>query len=312
MLNICFSSSATAVASCPYWQITRHSCTSLPSWPMLKASSTGPSSATYMGCMHSTLTWACHIHSKGPQDYTKCLRAIHIQSNQESHKMAFTYDLLVLAGPLHQFSAQQVLWAALTMAHFSLLHTGEFTVDQEQFNPTHHLCIQEVTPILTAQSELRYVTIHLKTSKTDPFGQGMDVIIGCSGTQVCGACAAWDLIQSHQVKQASHAAPFFQLSGWPLSRDMMVGHIKGLLAKLGLNPSSYSRHSLHTGGVNTATTVSLRDWEIKSLGCWKSNTYWMYIREMTGMKANCARRMAHAPASRAFNYSHPYPVKDKL
>ena len=183
------------------------------------------------------------------------------------------------------------------MAHFSLLCTGEFTVDQEQFDPTHHLCIQDVTPSLTTQSELRYVTIHLKTSKTDPFRWGIDVIIGCSGTQVCGACTAWDLIQSHWVKQASPAAPFFQLSGQPLSRDVMVGHIKGLLAKLGLNPSSYSGHSLHIGGATTATPAGLRDWEIKSLGHWKSNTYQTYIREMMDMKADCARRMAHAPAS---------------
>ena len=138
------------------------------------------------------------------------------------------------------------------------------------------------------------------------------MIIGCSGTQVCCACAAWDLIQSHWVKQTSPAAPFFQLSGQPLSRDMMVGHIKGLLAKLGLISSSYSGHSLHIGGATTATTASLRDWEIKSLGCRKSNTYWMYIREMTDMKDNCARRMACTPASSAFSYSHPYPVKDKL
>ena len=137
------------------------------------------------------------------------------------------------------------------------------------------------------------------------------MIIGCSGTQVCGACTTWDLIQSHWVKWASPTAPFFQVSCQPLFRDIMVGHIKGLLAKLGLKPF-YSGHSLCIGGAATATTASLRDWEIKSLGCWKSNTYWTYIREMMDMKVDCARRMAHALASIAFNYSHPYPVKDKL
>ena len=136
--------------------------------------------------------------------------------------------------------------------------------------------------------------------------------IGCSSTQVCGACAAWDLTQSQWVKWASPAAPFFQLSGWPLSRDVMVGHIKGLLDKLGLNPSSYSGHSLHIGGATIATTAGLRVWEIKSLGHWKSNTYQTYIREITDMKANYAKSMACTPASRAFSYSHPYPVKDKL
>ena len=139
-------------------------------------------------------------------------------------------------------------------------------VDQEQLDPTNHLCLRDVTPGLTNQSELRYVTNHLKTSKTYPFGQGINMIMACSSTQVCGASTAWDLIQYHQVKCASPAAPLFQLSGWPLSRDVMVGHIKGLLAKLGLNPSSYSRHSLQIGGATTATVANLRDWEIKSLG----------------------------------------------
>ena len=138
------------------------------------------------------------------------------------------------------------------------------------------------------------------------------MITGCSSTQVCGACTMWDLIQSHQVKWASPTAPFFQLSGWPLSRDVMVGHIKGLLDKLGLNPSFYSRHILHIEGAVTDTTAGVRDWEIKSLGHWKNNTYWTYIRELMDMKVNCTRRMAHTPASITFNYSCPYPVKDKL
>ena len=167
-------------------------------------------------------------------------------------------------------------------------------------------------PSLSAQLELQCTTIHLKISKTDPFRQGVNVIIDCSSTQVCGACAAWDLIQLHWTKQSSPAAPFFQLAGQPLSRDIMVGHIKGLLAKLGLNPASYSGHSLHIGGSTTATTAGLRDWEIKSLGCWKSNTYWTYMREMKDMMVACAGRMAHNQVSIAFNYSHPYPVKDKF
>ena len=134
---------------------------------------------------------------RGALQLYKGLWAIHIQSNPASHKLDFTYELLVLSCPLHTFPTQQVLWAALTMAHFSFLQMGKFIVDQEIFDPTWHLCVQDVTPSLTAQAELQYVTIHLKVGKTDPFGQGINVIIGCSHTQVCGACSAWDLIQSH-------------------------------------------------------------------------------------------------------------------
>ena len=183
-------------------------------------------------------------------------------------------------------------------------------VDQETFDPAWHLCVQDVTPYLTAQGEFQYVTVHLKGSKTDPFAQGIGVIIGCSGTQVCRTCSAWDLIQSHHANQASSTMPFFQLSRQPLSRSMMVGHIKGLLAKLGLNPSLYSGHSMCIRGATMATMAGFRDWEIKSLGCWKSSTYQTYIRETTDMKINCAKRMACTPATITFNYSWSYPVKD--
>ena len=262
--------------------------------------------------------WVLHINMglpdtlKGALQLYKYLQAIHILSNPKPHKLAFTYDLLVLAHPLHQFPAQQVLWAALTMAHFRLLQTGEFTVDQECFDPTCHLCIQGVSHSITTQLTLQYVTVHLKSSKTGPFGQGINMIIGCSGTQICGVCATWDLIWAHWANRASPTAPFFQLYDQPISRTIMVTHIKGLLTRLGLNPSLYSRHSLHIGGATTAAVASLRYWEIKSLGHWKNNTYQTYIREMMDMKVNCVRRMAHALASNAFNYSFPYPVKDKF
>ena len=93
---------------------------------------------------------------------------------------------------------------------------------------------------------------------------------------------------------------------------VMVSHIKGLLTRLGLNPSLYSGHSLCIGGATTAAMAGLRDWEIKSLGCWKSNTYQTYIRERKDMKVNCARRIAHALASNTLNYNHPYQGKDKF
>ena len=75
----------------------------------------------------------------------KDIQAIHIQSNPTSCKLAFTYELLALAHPLHKFPAQCILWAALTMANFGFLQMGKFMVDQEIFDPTRHFCVQDVT-----------------------------------------------------------------------------------------------------------------------------------------------------------------------
>ena len=46
---------------------------------------------------------------KGALQLHKCPQTIHIQSNPESHKLVFMYELLILSHPLHQFPAQQVL-----------------------------------------------------------------------------------------------------------------------------------------------------------------------------------------------------------
>ena len=189
----------------------------------------------------------------------KCLWVIHIQSNLESHKLAFMYNLLVLAWPLHQFPVQKVLWSALTRVHFGLLWTGEFMVDQEHFDPTQHLSIQDVTswPYHPVRATIHY---HPSSDQQDrPLWtrHWHDHWLLQHPSLQCLHCV--DIIESHWVKQACPTAPFIQLSGQPLSRDIMVGHIKGLLAKLGLNPFFYSRHSLHIGGPITATAASLRD-----------------------------------------------------
>ena len=147
------------------------------------------------------------------------------------------------------------------------------------------------------------------TSKTDPFGWGVDVIIGCSSTQVCSACTAWDLIQSHWVKWASPAAPFFQLSSWPFSRDMIVAYIKGLLAKLGLSPSSYSRHSLCIGGYHSHCCWPQGLGGQVSRVLEEQHILDIYKRDDRHEGWLCQE---DGLCPRAFNYSRPYPVKDKL
>ena len=128
--------------------------------------------ANTRGLQHGTIVgylfgvWALHIDMgmldplKGALWLHKCLWALHIQSNPESHKLAFMHDLLVLAQSLHQFPAQQALCAALNMAHFGPLQTGEFTVDQGCFDPNCHMCVQDVSHNITTQSTLQYITVH--------------------------------------------------------------------------------------------------------------------------------------------------------
>ena len=153
MLSIHSSNSAITMASCLLLQIKKHSY-----FATFLADARGLQHGTIVGYLYAVQVLHMDMGLVDPPTGAlwlhKCLWAIHVQSNPESHKLAFTYDLLVWAWPLHQFPAQQVLWAALTMAHFGLLQTGEFTVDQECFDPACHLCVQDVTHNITAQSKL--------------------------------------------------------------------------------------------------------------------------------------------------------------
>ena len=72
-------------------------------------------------------------------------------------------------------------------------------------------------------------------------------------------------------------APFLQVDGRALDRLTLVDHIKATAAKLGLDPSRYSGHSLHIGGATSAAQAGLSQWQIKLLGQWNSQAYQLYI-----------------------------------
>ena len=79
---------------------------------------------------------ALHIDS-GPPDLPKDalqllkgLRAICLQSQGGTQKLAMMYELLLLMKPFHNLAipVQQVLCMALSMLYFRLLHTMEYTI----------------------------------------------------------------------------------------------------------------------------------------------------------------------------------------
>ena len=65
-----------------------------------------------------------------------------------------------------------------------------------------------------------------------------------------------------------------------------------MVAKLGLNPSRYSGHSLHIGGATSAVQTGLSLWQIKLLGHWNSQTYQLYIHQDPLMGTGFAAHVA--------------------
>ena len=108
---------------------------------------------------------------------------------------------------------------------------------------------------------------------------GCPVIISCTGTPVCGACKAWCIIQDNKQTQTPPDAPFLQIDSRALDHLTLVRHIKAIAAKLGLNPSRYSGHSLCIWGAMSAAQAGLSKWQIKLLGWWNTQVYsCIYVR----------------------------------
>ena len=185
-----------------------------------------------------------------------------------------------------------------------------YIIYNEAFNHICHLCVQDIQLQFHITGALHYISVYLKISKTYPFQQGMEVITGCSDTQVCWTCVAWDLFQHHQTSSSAPTAPFLQVADTPHARVTMVGHIKSLLKKLGLKPGLYADNSMRIRGATMTIPAGLTVWEIKSLVWWRSNTYQSYIMEDLDMWASIVRRMATVLPSSTFSHLKPYPVKD--
>ncbi|KIY98848.1 hypothetical protein MNEG_9111 [Monoraphidium neglectum] len=79
-----------------------------------------------------------------------------------------------------------------------------------------------------------------------------------------------------------------------LSFDALVAGIKHLVAAVGLDPTSYSTHSLRRGGATWAFEHKVPTLLIKATGDWSSNAYEPYLTLGPGEKLQCTGAMLRA------------------
>ena len=167
----------------------------------------------YMVAIH-----AAHIALGLPNPLQDCphlqqlLQAIHHQQPQPQPDLGhqgITAKFLCRSRPLHQLHLPRdsVLWAALTLGHYGLFCSGKIAQPMlVEARVSQYIHVRDITPHFS-QSHLHYICIMLSGSKMDPFHLGCPVIIGCTGTPMCGACKAWHIIQQQKWAQTSLDAP---------------------------------------------------------------------------------------------------------
>ena len=124
---------------------------------------------------------------------------------------------------------------------------------------------------------------------------GFQVHVGCSGNPICAVCILHHYLSSHPIPP-SH--PLFQFSsGHLLTYPVYNAIIKRLIRLAGLNPASYSTHSIRAGAATQAASAGLSPDDIKRLGRWRSQAYMVYLRPPPEAYALLAPALAPSSSS---------------
>lgn len=165
----------------------------------------------------------------------------------------------------------RLMWAATCVGYFGFLRAGEFTMVDPTAPPS--ITLEDVAvDSRTAPSALR---LFLRRAKTDPFGKGVEIFLGSSGTEVCAVAA---LLSYMSVRPPARGHLFVWEDGRPLSRPVFVTRLRRGLELAGLEVGRYSGHSLRIGAATSAAAAGVPDHLIKMLGRWQSDAYQLYVR----------------------------------
>ncbi|XP_071116817.1 uncharacterized protein [Haliotis cracherodii] len=224
----------------------------------------------------------CLDHPTAPsmsrlQTLLRGYKKLHISSTKK--RLPITYNILTcIVAALRNgvFGAHDdlVMEAMCSLAFFGFLRCGEFTC-AKSFDPEVNVCIKDVV-LHPSQAKC---AVNLKTSKTDPFRQGVTVnVFATSGS--CCPFSSMRLLMFVRLQCGAKPcdAMFTDRGGLPVARSAFLSWLNIVLCRIGLNPSLYSGHSFRIGAATTAAHVNIQDHMIKTLGRWSSDCFTRYIR----------------------------------
>lgn len=176
-----------------------------------------------------------------------------------------------------------LLWAMCCLGFYGFLRSGEFTcLTTTSFDSSKHLTYRDI-----AINSL--VRVHLKYSKTDQLGQGLDIYIGAIHNDICPIA----VMLSYLAAQGPRPGPLFQLrDGAPLTRQRFVDTLRVKLAQAGVDHKPFAGHSFRIGAATTAAAKGISENTIQTLGRWASNAYKRYIRLPNTQLAEHSRMLA--------------------
>lgn len=92
--------------------------------------------------------------------------------------------------------------------------------------------------------------VHLRRTKTDPYGVGCYVYLGRTNTTPCPVAAMLNYLS---ICSSLSGPLFLWENGTPLTRAALVTHLREALAQAGVDSSHYSGHSFRIGAATAAS-----------------------------------------------------------
>ncbi|VDI28484.1 Hypothetical predicted protein [Mytilus galloprovincialis] len=161
------------------------------------------------------------------------------------------------------------------MAFFGFLRCGEFTCRSYNDNSCTVL-LQDITVDPTKQ----FFIFRLRSSKRDPFRQGVNITIYENDT-----FKPVDTMSKYLSIRYNNGAlpksPLFvedEFQSSPLSRETFISSLRQLLDTLGYNTVKFCGHSFRIGAATSAAACGVEDHIIQTLGRWSLDCYIRYIR----------------------------------
>ena len=179
-----------------------------------------------------------------------------------------------------------MLWAACCVAFFGFMRAGEFTCPSWQAYTPDNLSPGDIT--VDSRHSPSVISIHLRHSKTDPFGSGVTIYLGRTGQTVCPVTA----LLGYLARRGEAPGPLFLFQdGTPLSKEKLLLHLRQALSQQGVDSFGLTGHSFRIGAATAAARAGMEDSLIQTLGRWHSAAFLRYIRTPAHLLASSTSRL---------------------
>ena len=173
-----------------------------------------------------------------------------------------------------QHKERLVLWAVSALCFAGFFRLGELLPSSKAQADQQGRLLWGDIAVDNARAP-RMLRVHLRVSKCDQFGKGVNVFMGKTGNQRCPVTAA----VAYMVRRGQTAGPFFLLQEKnPLLKQTFVAELRSALTAIGMDPLLYAGHSFRIGAATAASQAGLPDSTIQTLGRWSSAAFLLYIQ----------------------------------